>query len=123
FPNEIRDKMIFKTHFFDRSTLNLSQRLSLAQEYLDEYAQAKLVVTSRIHCALPCLALGTPVLFIDMGYDEYNDRTRFSGLLELMNTLALSSLPFRKNSLTSKIILRLSLDRILMKKQRLRIDW
>lgn len=33
------------------------------QELLDEYARyAKMVVTSRLHCALPCMAMGIPVL-------------------------------------------------------------
>lgn len=39
------------------------ERLKIAQERLDLYKKAKLVVTSRLHCALPCLAFGTPVVF------------------------------------------------------------
>ena len=39
-------------------------RMNRAEALLDCYAGAKAVVTSRLHCALPCLALGTPVLFI-----------------------------------------------------------
>ncbi len=42
--------------------------MALADARLREYARAKLVVTSRIHCALPCLAIGTPVLFVDWGF-------------------------------------------------------
>ena len=41
------------------------ERLTLAQDLLKKYASASLVITSRIHCALPCLAFGTPVLFIE----------------------------------------------------------
>jgi polysaccharide pyruvyl transferase WcaK-like protein len=51
-----------------------------AQEMLDAYAQAKMVVTTRLHCALPCLAFGTPVLFVT---DNPKD-PRFEGMLELM---------------------------------------
>ncbi len=40
------------------------ERYAGAEKFLDLYANAKLVVTCRIHCALPCLAFGTPVLFI-----------------------------------------------------------
>lgn len=36
----------------------------LARERLDAYARARLVVTGRLHCALPCIALGTPVVLI-----------------------------------------------------------
>ncbi len=36
-----------------------------AQELLDRYRdEAKLVVTSRLHCALPCQAMGIPVIFV-----------------------------------------------------------
>ena len=37
-------------------------RLTLAQRQLDHYAAAELVITTRLHAALPCVALGTPVL-------------------------------------------------------------
>lgn len=37
----------------------------LAQQLLDGYAKnAKLVITSKIHCAMPCLAMGIPVVFL-----------------------------------------------------------
>ncbi len=55
-------------------------RMTLAHNLLETYASAKFVVTSRLHCALPCLALGTPVLFCPTATDRY----RFSGLLELL---------------------------------------
>jgi len=42
-----------------------SRRLNHAQNLLDEYACAAYVVTSRIHCALPCIAFGTPVRFVN----------------------------------------------------------
>lgn len=38
-------------------------------EYLKLYQGADLVITTRLHCALPCLALGTPVIFV-ASYDE-----------------------------------------------------
>lgn len=56
-------------------------RFEHAEALLDVYARARLVVTSRLHCALPCLAFGTPVLFVD----NVRDRYRISGLLELLN--------------------------------------
>jgi len=56
-------------------------RFERAEALLDTYARARLVVTSRLHCALPCLAFGTPVLFVD----NVSDRYRISGLLELLN--------------------------------------
>ena len=50
---------------------------------MKKYAKAKLVVTTRIHCALPCLALGTPVILVNSSYDD----KRFDGLYNLLNTV------------------------------------
>ena len=61
---------------------------AVAKSYLRKYATAKLVVTSRIHCALPCLALGTPVLFLMEGLtDEEQHMSRFRGVLDHINIL------------------------------------
>lgn len=60
-------------------------KFNLAEEMLKKYATAKLVITSRIHCALPCIALGTPVLFIDGGLEHPTDQTRLKGITEYMN--------------------------------------
>lgn len=38
-------------------------RFRRAEELLNKYLTAKLVITSRIHCALPCTGIGTPVVF------------------------------------------------------------
>lgn len=54
---------IVTTHI-DAVTASADERLGKAEELLRLYADARLVVTSRLHCALPCLAFGTPVLFI-----------------------------------------------------------
>lgn len=36
--------------------------MQCADELLKKYAKAEMVVTSRIHCALPCTGMGTPVI-------------------------------------------------------------
>ena len=56
-------------------------RFDRARVLLARYARAKAVVTNRLHCALPCLALGTPVLFIESAPDRY----RLTGLRDLMH--------------------------------------
>ena len=38
-------------------------RVRRAEELIDLYDRASLVVTTRLHCALPCIAMGTPVIF------------------------------------------------------------
>lgn len=62
------------------------QKFAMAEEILHKYAKAKLVITSRIHCALPCLAMGTPVIFVN-GFDSFVDSCRFDGILDLFNRI------------------------------------
>jgi hypothetical protein len=49
------------------------------------YENASCVITDRLHCALPCLALNTPVLAIDNGLSH----ERFDGLKELLTETTL----------------------------------
>ncbi len=70
---------------YDNSRL---KRFALATDLLDRYKRARLVVTSRLHCALPCLAFGTPVVFVESAPDHY----RFDGLRELLHVAPLSNL-------------------------------
>jgi Polysaccharide pyruvyl transferase len=55
-------------------------RVKYAKRLLGKYANAALVVTSRLHVALPCLAFGTPCVF-------WNDRanSRYDDYLEYMH--------------------------------------
>jgi len=79
------NKTEFTTHSY---TLNSSheQRFELSIKLLKKYAKAKLVITSRIHCALPCLAMGTPVILINKKYDK----KRYSGIYKLLNTIGIN---------------------------------
>ena len=66
----------------DNVTKSFDDRMTKAGQLLSLYAQAKCVVTTKLHCALPCLALGTPVLLVTSARDSY----RFSGLRDLLHT-------------------------------------
>jgi hypothetical protein len=66
------------------------QKFEMAEDLLKKYARAKLVITSRIHCALPCLAMGTPVIFIN-GFDSFVDSCRFDGILDLFNRIDINT--------------------------------
>lgn len=68
-----------------------TERFNVANSLLEKYATAKLVVTSRLHCAIPCLAFGTPVIFIDCGFDEKYDTCRLEGVTELFNTILIDA--------------------------------
>lgn len=71
-----KHEIIKKTHTLDaseNSKLSWEERFNNVKELLDTYQSASLVITSRLHCALPCLALGTPVLLL---YDENKEYTK-----------------------------------------------
>lgn len=62
------------------------EKFIIAEELLRKYSTAKLVITSRIHCALPCLAMGTPVIYLN-GFEQDFDSCRMEGLSDLFNTI------------------------------------
>ena len=55
---------VCKTHKIKLAPYGAKQRFSMVEECLKCYQGAALVVTTRLHAALPAIALGTPVLFI-----------------------------------------------------------
>ena len=65
------------------STLSWDQRFQLVEEYLTAYQNASFVITTKLHCALPCLALGTPVLLLKNS--SLYDLKRFAGLDEFLH--------------------------------------
>ena len=49
-------------------------RCEKVENILKKYQGARLVITTRLHCALPCLALGTPVILIEEETTDYLER-------------------------------------------------
>ena len=60
-------------------------RFKLAEQLLERLARARLVITSRIHVALPCIAMGTPVIFVDSDLAKKSERARIEEFLPLFN--------------------------------------
>jgi hypothetical protein len=56
------------------------ERMDAALAQLKSIAKAKLVVSSRIHSALPAVAFGTPVLFLSDGLEHPNQKSRLQGM-------------------------------------------
>ncbi|MEL7239912.1 MAG: polysaccharide pyruvyl transferase family protein, partial [Planctomycetota bacterium] len=95
--------------------MKADDRYALAEQQLKAFAEAKLVVTCRIHCALPCLAFGTPVLFIIprrgsdyffgglVGWLRWNilrnplSDKRFPGLVDLMHAMRIQEIESGKH--------------------------
>lgn len=62
-PNSLRKEACFVTHFCPDFYGDEIKTL-MASKLLDYYRKkAKLVITTRLHCAMPCLAMGIPVIF------------------------------------------------------------
>ena len=56
---------------------DFNTRIEKANSLLNLYRSAKLIMTSRLHCTLPCRAFNTDVIFI---HDNYKSDPRFEGL-------------------------------------------
>jgi hypothetical protein len=83
FPN-LEGKYICHDIYETENRSNETYRLQLANELLDKYRSAKWVMTSRLHCALPCRAFGTPVYFV---HPYLSSDTRFKGLEPIVSGL------------------------------------
>ncbi len=70
------DSEIRRFTHIDRNKCSTADRFERAERLLAVYRRAKCVITSRLHAALPCLAMGTPVLLLNV----QRDQTRFLGL-------------------------------------------
>lgn len=90
FNQELIEKAIHINQEQPANKYTIKEKFKMAEDLLKRYAKAKLVITSRIHCALPCLAMGTPVIFIN-GFDNFVDSCRFEGILELFNRIDIDS--------------------------------
>lgn len=64
-PKHLRkEKIKYLTHE-SGNIYSHETKIILAKELLERYKkQAKLIVTSKLHCALPCIAMGIPVVFL-----------------------------------------------------------
>lgn len=94
FTDDILLNSEYTTHLIDESDLSEDAKLDMARECINKYAKAKMIITSRIHAALPAISLETPTIFIttDVLASPNNQSTpggRFKGIIELLNCLEL----------------------------------
>lgn len=91
------DILLNATYFTQQSTFykyafkDDFARLNEAERLIKEYSRASFVITSRIHCALPCLGLGTPVFYTERDDDADISQCRLGGLKELFNVITCKS--------------------------------
>lgn len=78
----------YTSHYLpDNDFMTEDSRFEYAKELITKYSKAKLVLTSRIHSALPCLGLETPVIYIKDIDDGEISTCRLDGLLQLLNVI------------------------------------
>lgn len=84
---------IYEEQRISQSLFNSEEdKIKYAEGLLRKYGNAKFVITSRIHCALPCLALETPVVFVSSNNMERKIRPtrpsgRLGGLIDLFKNM------------------------------------
>lgn len=72
------------THLMTENDQDYETRMHAAHDMLKLYAAAQCVVTRRLHCAMACLAIGTPVLLLY--HADYEDVTRFAPMNGMLQT-------------------------------------
>lgn len=79
-PKHIRDQAEYIEHeipeHLDRTDMH-KRHAYVQQNLLRKYADAKLVITSRLHCALPCVAYNTPCIVL---FNGLHTDSRYTGL-------------------------------------------
>lgn len=88
--------VITRTHHVDKEYTNMSyeERFAYVENILKTYQSSKMVITTRLHCARPCLALGVPVLLVYDGTD-IDISNRLSKYTKMVNYV--SKEEFQKN--------------------------
>ena len=76
FPGKIPKSLYNHTSYWD-----YKEKLFIAENMLRLYENACCVITDRVHCAMPTLALKTPVLL----FDTRQHQERFDGLKNLLH--------------------------------------
>jgi hypothetical protein len=88
FSDEVLKNAKYLTHVISNEEfLNDNAKFDYADKLLKQYSTARYVVTSRIHCALPCLGMGTPVLYVENQQQEETSSCRLDGLLNLLHVI------------------------------------
>lgn len=93
------DELIFSAKFIRHEVRQSDYpsnelKMQYARKLIQCYANAQLVVTSRIHCGLPCLGVETPVIFVDTAtlHDgSLRSPGRLGGLKELFHVATWSN--------------------------------
>lgn len=74
----------------DKDRNSWKKRMKNVEDLLTIYQNAKCVVTSRLHAALPCLAMETPVVIVRKGGDYDSNSPRFKPYSDMCSYLSVN---------------------------------
>lgn len=105
------NETIWNAHYITQLYLNKEYptddlRFKRATELLQLYTDAKYIVTSRIHCAFPCLGLQTPVAYIKNDIDSPKSLCRLGNVTELLHVIEVHGEKVVSNFLSQKFTLQ-----------------
>lgn len=87
-PTNLNKRKLDDLYFYLEDRIyNSQEKFFYGECLLNLYQRASCVITKRLHVALPCLALETPVLLIND--DIINGEIRFSGFKDWLNFITL----------------------------------
>jgi len=81
-PKKVQKDAVYVEHNVGPEAKKYAKKMERSLELLELYAKAKTVITSRLHCALPCIAMGVPVVFL---HKEWDTEERFDGYRHMIN--------------------------------------
>ncbi len=99
--DEIRKRTsrpVYNLHRIISPYFTQEERYKIAKILLSVYQSAHCVITSKLHAAMPSLALETPVLLLDSNDNNLYNDGRFCGLKELCNIVKEDDFMADKNS-------------------------
>jgi hypothetical protein len=89
FSEKLLEDAVYVRHIVKNSDFNSdAEKFSYAEELINNYAKAKFVVTSRIHCALPCVGFKTPVIYIENKNQPEISFCRLGSLRDFFNIIS-----------------------------------
>lgn len=97
--SQMNEKVEFRTQLMPPGTYSEKDRIKAAEEQIEQIASAKLVITSRIHTALPAAAFGTPVIFLSDGLEHPNQKSRLEGLDSFFTIITSRQLKLQGNQI------------------------
>lgn len=110
FDREILVNAEFVNHEIPDTFKSEKNKFDYAELLLNKYNKAHLVVTSRIHAALPCLALKTPVFYTDNVNQSEVSYCRLDGIRELFNRIICDNGKLTIENHSTKISLKTKLQ-------------